>query len=134
MPPTDRRYLINLPNSILLGIIAILLVTSSVLYFRSRTEKGLLVPPVIDRVRTVVLLWSQDSSVADSDKLEDIWGRTRKSGNHDYDYSPGGIYDLNRLLTAEFSKAPKKTVPSPVSFGSTGRIKTFGDLVDAMQQ
>ena len=132
MPPTNRKYIISLPNSILLAVIAVLLATTLLLYFRPSAGRGLLVPPVIDRVRSVVLVWSQDSSVADSDKLEDIWGRTRK--NHDYGYSPGGIYDLNRLLTVEFSKEPKKTVPPTVSFGSAGRIKTFGDLVDAMQQ
>jgi hypothetical protein len=90
-------------------------------------------PPVVDRVRNVVLIWSKAPSVLDGDKLEDIWAETRNSGHHDYDFTPGGVYDLDRLLTLEFSKPPQRPIPSPVSYGSTGKIKTFSDLVDAMQ-
>jgi hypothetical protein len=132
--PADRRYLISLPNAVLLAIITVLIITCLLLYFRTSAPRGLLTIPVGDRVRGVVLTWSQDTSLADGDKLETIWGRTRTSGNHDYDYSPGGIYDLNRLLAVEFSHPPQKTIPPIVAFGSTGRIKTFADLVDAMQQ
>jgi hypothetical protein len=91
------------------------------------------IPPVSDRVRSLVLIWSKAPSVSDSDKLETIWGETRNSGNHDYDFSPGGIYDLQSLLILEFGKPPKKIIPTLTSFGSTGGIKTFGQLVDAIQ-
>jgi hypothetical protein len=134
VPPADRRYLISLPNALLLTTNAVLIITCLFLYLRTSAPRGVLIIPVSDRVRGVVLMWSQDTSVADGDKLETIWGRTRTSGNHDYDYSPGGIYDLNRLLAVEFSHPPQKTIPPVVAFGSTGRIKTFADLVDAMQQ
>jgi hypothetical protein len=90
-------------------------------------------PPVVDRVRNVVLVWSQAPSISDDDQLEVIWAETRNSGHHDYDFIPGGVYDLDRLLTLEFSKPPQKKIPSPVKYGSTGAIKTFSQLVDAIQ-
>jgi hypothetical protein len=105
-------------------------------YFASSAPEGverLVPPPVSDRVRSVVLIWSKAPSISDTDKLETIWGETRNSGQHDYDFSPGGIYDLESLLILEFGKSPTRTVPPLASFGSAGKIKTFGDLVDAIQ-
>jgi hypothetical protein len=132
MPPEERRHLIRL--TVLLIIIVFFIGTTLLFYFRSSVPRGFVAPPVRDRVRNVVLLWSRAPSISDTDQLETIWAQTRKSGNHDYDYSPGGVYDLNRLLTLEFTKPPTKIVPSFVSFGASGKIKTFADLVDAMQQ
>jgi hypothetical protein len=71
--------------------------------------------------------------VKDKDSLDlVVWGSTL--AQHDYDFQHGGADSLIRMLRLEFQNPPQKQIRfAASSLGEKGSIKTFGDLVNAIQ-